>query len=168
MGLLSLLASKKAKAENEARFLLASPLSGELIELEASGDPAFASHALGEGVAIVPTEGHVVSPCSGTIGAIFPTSHALAIQCDDGRTQVMVHIGIDTVGLGGKGFVAHVGIGDRVETGTPLVDVDVTRVTELGYKATTFVTVCEHPEGERMRHRATGSVNTGEPIIWLV
>ena len=82
-----------------------------MVSLESTSDPAFSGRAMGDGVAIVPTEGTIVSPVSGTVGAIFPTGHAFAVATDDGATQVMVHIGIDTVQLGGTGFTAHVAQG---------------------------------------------------------
>lgn len=108
---------------------------------------------MGDGVAIVPTEGTIVSPVSGTVGAIFPTGHAFAVATDDGATQVMVHIGIDTVQLGGTGFTAHVAQGERVSAGQPVVTIDIDKISAAGFDPTTFVVVCERAAGTSLREQ---------------
>lgn len=113
---------KQATATSE--FEILAPVSGELVNLEKTNDPAFSSRAVGDGVAVVPQEGTVCAPVSGTVAALFPTEHALGIMSDDSSAQVMLHIGIDTVKLEGKGFHALVAQGDHVDAGQPLVEVD--------------------------------------------
>lgn len=171
MGLFSRFLSKRAnlgdsKAEAGELTVLA-PVTGRVVTLESTSDPAFSSRAMGDGVAIVPTSGEIVAPVSGTVGAIFPTAHALAIAADDGSTQVMIHIGIDTVKLDGAGFTAHVAQGDRVSAGQPLVSVDLDEVASAGFDATTFVVVCERADGTSVRERASGPVSAGEGLLWL-
>ena len=79
-----------------SEFEILAPVSGELVHLEKTNDPAFSSRAVGDGVAVVPHEGTVCAPVSGTVAALFPTEHALGIMSDDSSAQVMLHIGIDT------------------------------------------------------------------------
>ncbi|MFR7796893.1 MAG: PTS glucose transporter subunit IIA [Collinsella sp.] len=102
-----------------SEFEILAPVSGELVHLENTNDPAFSSRAVGDGVAVVPQEGTVCAPISGTVAALFPTEHALGIMSDDSSAQVMLHIGIDTVKLEGKGFHALVAQGDHVDAGQP-------------------------------------------------
>ena len=125
---------KQTTAASE--FEILAPVSGELVHLENTNDPAFSSRAVGDGVAVVPQEGTVCAPVSGTVAALFPTEHALGIMSDDSSAQVMLHIGIDTVKLEGKGFHALVAQGDHVDAGQPLVEVDFDAVRAAGFDPT--------------------------------
>ena len=138
------------------------PVSGELVHLENTNDPAFSSRALGDGVAVVPQEGTVCAPVSGTVAALFPTEHALGIMSDDSSAQV-----IDTVKLEGKGFHALVAQGDHVDVGQPLVEVDFDAVRVAGFDPTVFVIVCERSENSTLREHASGPVAVKEPVVWL-
>ena len=149
---------KQATATSE--FEILAPVSGELVNLENTNDPAFSSRAVGDGVAVVPQEGTVCAPVSGTVAALFPTEHALGIMSDDSSAQVMLHIGIDTVKLEGKGFHALVAQGDHVDAGQPLVEVDFD-------DPTVFVIVCERSENSTLREHASGPVAVKEPVVWL-
>lgn len=100
------------------------PLSGEILSLEQIPDPAFADGSMGIGFAIRPDmQGSINSPCAGTIAAIFPTKHAIGITADNGL-EILIHIGIDTVNLGGEGFTPLAGAGSRVQAGQPIMQVD--------------------------------------------
>ena len=99
--------------------------------------------------------------------ALFPTEHALGIMSDDSSAQVMLHIGIDTVKLEGKGFHALVAQGDHVDAGQPLVEVDFDAVRAAGFDPTVFVIVCERSENSTLREHASGPVAAKEPVIWL-
>lgn len=124
--------NKKSNEQGKVKKdVLVSPIKGEVQPLSNSQDAAFAGGALGKGVVIVPTEGKVVSPVSGTVTVLFPTLHAVGITGDNG-VDVLVHIGIDTVQLEGKGFKAHVKQGDRVEQGQLLVEFDRELITSAG------------------------------------
>ena len=139
-----------------SEFEILAPVSGELVHLENTNDPAFSSRAVGDGVAVVPQEGTVCAPVSGTVAALFPTEHALGIMSDDSSAQVMLHIGIDTVKLEGKGFHALVAQG---------VDFDAVRAA--GFDPTVFVIVCERSENSTLREHASGPVAVKEPVVWL-
>ena len=113
------------------------------------------------------SEFEILAPVSGTVAALFPTEHALGIMSDDSSAQVMLHIGIDTVKLEGKGFHALVAQGDHVDAGQPLVEVDFDAVRAAGFDPTVFVIVCERSENSTLREHASGPVAVKEPVVWL-
>lgn len=118
--------------------LIASPMAGELISLDDVPDKTFSQRLVGDGAAIRPTSGHVTSPVTGEVVTVFPTKHAVAVRSDEG-TEVLIHIGIDTVSLQGRGFEAHVAEGDRVTVGDPLIDVDLDAVSATNNTVTVIV-----------------------------
>ena len=125
-----------------------SPVAGRLMNLEATGDPVFASRALGEGVGVVPeTSGEtaVLAPVSGTLKTVARTGHAFGIKTDDG-IEVLVHVGIDTVNMDGEGFVVAVGKGERIAAGEPLATVDFGKVAAAGHSVVVVVTVVNAAE----------------------
>ncbi len=99
------------------------PMKGEIIELTAVADEVFASGVMGSGFAIKPTGTEVFAPVSGKIVTFFPTKHAIGIQTESGL-EVLIHVGMDTVMLNGKGFTSHKAEGDTVKAGDKLLDVD--------------------------------------------
>lgn len=105
------------------------PVTGELVQLEEVPDPTFSEKMMGDGIAIKPTDGTFVAPVSGEIVNIFPTKHAVGIQSEAG-VEYLLHIGLETVSLDGKGFEAHVKQGDKVKAGDKLVTVDLAFVAE--------------------------------------
>ncbi|OON96463.1 MAG: hypothetical protein ATN36_00720 [Epulopiscium sp. Nele67-Bin005] len=98
--------------------------NGKAVDLSTVSDPAFASKAMGEGVAIIPSDGKVVAPINGEITMIFPTNHAFGIKGKDG-VEFLIHIGIDTVNLNGNGFSAIASAGQKVKAGDSIIDVDL-------------------------------------------
>lgn len=112
--------------------MISSPLQGSVIPLKDVQDGAFASGVLGKGAAIVPTEGILVAPVDGTIATLFPTLHAIGIVTDDG-VEILLHVGLDTVQLNGKGFTAFVKQGDHVEKGQKLLEFDIEQITKAGF-----------------------------------
>ena len=108
---------------------LKAPLSGQIYPLEKVPDPVFAKKMVGEGISIDPTSSTLVSPCEGTVSYIHPSKHALTIKTDDGL-EVMMHIGLDTVALKGKGFSPRVNISDPVKTGDLLIDFDADLIAQ--------------------------------------
>lgn len=116
------------------------PVSGHVADLAEANDPAFASGAMGQGMVISPTEGTVYAPFSGSVTMLFDTHHAIGITSTKG-SEVMIHIGIDTVKLNGKFFDALVKQGDVVTVGQPLIKFDLAAITAAGYDPSTFVIV---------------------------
>lgn len=106
------------------REIIASPLSGRIIPLSETPDPVFNSGAFGQGIAIEPTDGSIYAPVKSTIQALMPTNHAIGLITENG-TEILIHIGMDTVQLEGKGFTVHVKQGDVVEAGQKLIDFDI-------------------------------------------
>ncbi|WKV08239.1 beta-glucoside-specific PTS transporter subunit IIABC [Thermoanaerobacterium sp. CMT5567-10] len=117
-----------------------SPLKGEVKALSEIKDEAFSKGVLGKGVAIEPTEGRIVAPVDGTVTTLFPTGHALGITSDKG-TEILIHIGMDTVQLEGKYFHAKVKQGDNVKAGQVLVEFDIDAIKKEGYSLTTPIVI---------------------------
>lgn len=115
-----------------------SPLNGEVIELAKVNDPVFSQKMMGEGFAVIPSDSTVYSPTVGIIKSIFPTKHAISISSDDG-TEILLHIGIDTVSLEGKGLYPKVFEGQRVAIGDPLLVIDLQYLKEQGKEDTVIV-----------------------------
>ena len=131
---------KEEKTE-ETKELYA-PMKGEVLDVSKSADPAFASKAMGEGVAINPTEGIVYAPADGTISLIFPTKHAMGITLNSG-VELLIHAGIDTVKMEGEGFETFVETGAKVKKGDKLLSFDMDLVKEKGYKTQTMFLVAD-------------------------
>ncbi len=119
---------------------IASPLAGEVKELSQATDPVFAQGAMGQGVVIEPSEGELVAPVNGVVSVLFPTKHAVGIVSDEG-VELLMHIGMDTVNLEGKGFEAHVDQGDKVSVGDKLISFDMSAIKEAGYVTETPVII---------------------------
>ena len=117
-----------------------SPLQGRLIPLSEVSDPAFASGAMGRGAAVADPEGRVVSPVDGEITVLFGSKHAIGIHGTDG-TDILIHVGVDTVKLEGKHFIAHVMQGDKVKRGQLLIEFDPAAIRAEGYETTTPVLI---------------------------
>ena len=119
---------------------IVAPIEGTIKPVEESSDAAFASGALGKGVVIMPSEGKVYAPVSGTVTVLFPSLHAIGITSDSG-VELLIHIGINTVQLEGKGYTAHIKQGDHVECGQLLVEFDMDYISKEGYSLETPVLV---------------------------
>lgn len=141
---------------------LFSPVRGVLVPLDEVADAAFASGALGRGVGISPDDGHVVAPVTGVIRTLMP--HAIGLETDEGA-QVLVHIGIDTVQLGGRGFTQHCAKGDHVTAGAALVDVDLEVVTGARLDPTVLVTLVNSKDFHGISVRDAGPLGLGAPIL---
>ena len=119
---------------------LVSPLDGQVKPLSQATDPVFSSGVMGQGVVIEPSQGELVSPVNGTVTVLFPTKHAIGIVSEEG-VELLMHIGMDTVSLDGKGFEAHVTQGDKVVVGQQLISFDMEVIKEAGLVAETPVII---------------------------
>lgn len=144
-----------------------SPLNGKIINLKDVSDKAFASEALGKGVAIIPEEGKLYSPVDGTIAAAFPTGHALGLTTANGA-EILIHIGFDTVSLNGKYFNVKVQAGDKVKKGDLLVEFNVKEIKEEGFDITTPIVVTNHYDFSDLKISNEKSIKAGEQLIFLV
>lgn len=134
----------KEKKDLTASLSVASPASGVLMALDQVEDEAFASGALGQGAAVRPEEGRICAPADGQVTMIFPTKHALGLSC--GGTELLIHVGLNTVELNGKYFTLHVKEGDQVKKGDLLLEFDMEQIQKEGYLLTTPVLVT-NPDG---------------------
>ena len=140
------------------------PVAGHVISLDETGDPVFASRALGEGVGIQPADSTVVSPVSGVLQTVAETGHAFGIKTDDG-VEVLVHVGIDTVKMNGEGFDVKVKANEHVNAGDTLVVVDFDKVKEAGYSTTTLMTVLNTVAFASVTPKTGVDVKAGESVI---
>ena len=140
------------------------PVAGHVISLDETGDPVFASRALGEGVGIQPADSTVVSPVSGVLQTVAETGHAFGIKTDDG-VEVLVHVGIDTVKMNGEGFDVKVKANEHVNAGDNLVVVDFDKVKEAGYSTTTLMTVLNTVAFASVTPKTGVDVKAGESVI---
>ena len=140
------------------------PVAGHVISLDETGDPVFASRALGEGVGIQPADSTVVAPVSGVLQTVAETGHAFGIKTDDG-VEVLVHVGIDTVKMNGEGFDVKVKANEHVNAGDNLVVVDFDKVKEAGYSTTTLMTVLNTVAFASVTPKTGVDVKAGEPVI---
>ncbi len=143
-----------------AEFDVVMPMTGKLLPISEVPDKIFSQKMMGDGFAIEPTEGKVVSPVAGKIVNLFPTKHAIGIETADGR-EVLVHVGIDTVNLKGKGFESLVEQGDTVEQGQALLNVDLRIVSEEATSIITPIIFTNLAAGEAVEIK-DGSVRVGE------
>lgn len=143
---------------------IAAPLKGEVVALENVNDPVFSSGAMGKGAAIKPSGNQVVAPFDGEVQIAFPTGHAYGLKSDKGA-EVLIHIGIDTVSLDGKGFDAKVQANQRIKKGDVLATFDSSVITEAGLDDTTMVIVTNTADFEDVSSVATGSVAEGADFI---
>lgn len=141
-----------------------SPIKGEVKPIEESSDAAFASGALGKGVVILPEEGKVYAPVTGTVTVLFPSLHAIGITSDAG-VELLIHIGINTVQLNGEGFTAHIKQGDQIKQGQLLVEFDMNKIKEAGYSLETPVLVTNYADLKEVKNTSASSVQLQETLI---
>lgn len=142
----------------------ASPLDGKMVALSEVPDDMFANKILGDGFAIIPTNGDIVSPVNGTATTILPSKHAVGLISDKGH-EVLVHFGIDTVTLKGDGFEAFVEPNDTVETGTPILKVDIDKVQPKVPSIITPVIFLNLPDGKKISFESGKQVKKGQTNI---
>lgn len=146
--------------------VLSACLNGTVVPLADVKDEAFASGALGDGIAIEPTDGELVAPADGEISSTFETHHAVGMTTTDGA-ELLMHIGIDTVKLGGKHFTYLVNEGDKVRKGQPLIRFDIEAIKAEGYPVTTPLIVCNTDDYAAVAAKASGAVKQGDALLEL-
>ena len=146
--------------------VLSACLNGTVVPLAEVKDEAFASGALGDGIAIEPIDGELVAPADGEISSTFETHHAVGMTTADGA-ELLMHIGIDTVKLGGKHFTYLVNEGDKVKKGQPLIRFDIEAIKAEGYPVTTPLIVCNTDDYAAVAAKASGTVKQGDALLEL-
>ena len=143
---------------------LASPLNGEIKPLEMVNDTTFAEETLGKGIAIVPTEGKLYAPADGEVTMLFETKHAIGMTCNG--VEILMHIGLDTVALGGKYFTARVQAGDQVRQGDLLIEFDLEQIKNAGYDVITPVIITNSDEfAEIVPVHTNGKIQSGSSLM---
>ncbi|RKL67435.1 PTS beta-glucoside transporter subunit IIABC [Salipaludibacillus neizhouensis] len=154
-----------SSVENKGE-VIASPFTGKIVPLVEIEDEAFSTGALGKGIAILPTEGKLHAPASGTVSALFPSNHAIGMTTDNGA-ELLIHVGMDTVQLQGKFFTSHVKQGDRVEKGQLLTEFDIAKIQDAGYSLATPVVVT-NPTNYNLMTTEEKEVKQGDSLITLI
>lgn len=155
----------KADREDDV-LVLTSHMNGTAVPLDEVEDEAFSQKILGDGAAAEPSEGKLFSPCDGVIGTVFDTKHAVNMVADGGA-EILMHIGIDTVKLGGKYFDAHVSDGQQVKRGQLLISFDIEKIRSEGYKLTTPMVICNSSEYSEISVTAHGRISAESKMIEL-
>lgn len=163
---------KSSSGENKNEKLIKnieikSPLKGSIIPLSQVQDGAFAAEILGKGAAVVPQEGIVTSPVNGTVSTLFPTLHAIGIMSDEGA-ELLIHIGLNTVQMNGKGFKAFVQQGDKITVGQKLIEFDMDLLQKEGYCLETPVVVTNTANYLDVLAENSKDVSCGEPLLHIV
>ena len=159
-------AAPAAPAAAAKDTVLSACLNGTVVPLADVKDEAFASGALGDGIAIEPTDGELVAPADGEISSTFETHHAVGMTTTDGA-ELLMHIGIDTVKLGGKHFTYLVNEGDKVKKGQPLIRFELEAIKAEGYPVTTPLIVCNTDDYAAVAAKASGAVKQGDALLEL-
>ncbi len=150
-----------ATLQNET---LVTPIVGEVVALADVNDPVFSSGAMGQGIAVKPSQGVVYAPADAEVSIAFPTGHAFGLKTADGA-EVLIHVGIDTVTMNGDGFEAKVSQGDKVKAGDVLGTFDSNKIATAGLDDTTMVIVTNTADYASVAPVATGSVAKGDAVI---
>ena len=150
-----------ASLQNET---LVTPIVGDVVALADVNDPVFSSGAMGQGVAVKPSQGVVYAPADAEVSIAFPTGHAFGLKTTDGA-EVLIHVGIDTVTMNGEGFEAKVAQGDKVKAGDVLGTFDSNKIATAGLDDTTMVIVTNTADYASVAPVATGSVAKGDAVI---
>lgn len=157
--------SPKEKMETDSENIaLYAHMNGTVIPLEEVEDETFSQKILGDGAAIEPDEGKLYSPCDGKVEMIFDTKHAITLVSDEG-CEVILHIGIDTVKLGGKYFDVHVSAGQEIHRGDLLISFDLDSIRSEGYIITTPLIICNTDDYSAVKVIHSGKTSAGEPLI---
>ena len=152
---------KKKKA---AGYMLGAPAKGKAVNIQEVNDPTFSSGMLGQGVAVLPTEGKIYAPADGEIAMVFDTLHAISMVAENG-VEILVHVGLDTVNLKGQGFEAHVKAGDSVKKGDLMLTVDLDFLKAEGYDIITPVVVCNTDEYAKVEGIFGKEVIPGDDVV---
>lgn len=135
--------------QSKQEELIMSPLNGKVVPITEVPDPTFSEKMLGDGVAIIPTDGKLFSPVDGEVVQLFPTKHAIGIKTKQGL-EILIHIGLETVTMKGEGFKAHVKQGDTVKTGQPLIDFSIDLIEKKASSTITVVVITNFDKVEEM------------------
>lgn len=151
-------------ADADGFIELSAYMNGTVVPLEEVKDEAFSQKILGDGVAIEPKEGRLYAPCDGTVEMVFDTKHAINLVSDQG-CEILLHVGIDTIKLGGKYFEVHASDGQKIHKGDLLISFDLDGIRSEGYQTTTPLIICNTEDYSRIKTVKSKEVSAGELLI---
>lgn len=154
------------KKEKEYEDVIYAPLKGEAVPSSEVNDPTFGEEMLGKGMAIKPSEGKVYAPFDGTVAMVFDTKHAVSLVSEKG-TEVLIHVGLDTVMLKGEHYTAKVESGAAVKKGDLLLEFDMEAIKAAGYDVITPVVVCNADDYKDVIRTTGTAVEAGDVVMQL-
>ncbi len=146
--------------------IIYAPVEGKAVPITEVPDPTFSSGMLGNGIAIIPDNGKICAPCDATVDMMFETGHAVSLVSDFGA-EILIHIGLETVGLQGKGFAICAKNGQKVKKGDLLIDVDLDVVKAAGLNPITPVLICNAESFSHFKPHTDWDVTTDSPVLEL-
>ena len=146
--------------------MIHSPCIGKVVPLTEVPDPTFAEKMLGDGFAVIPSEGKIYAPADGEVTMVFDTLHAVGMTSSMG-TEILIHIGLDTVTLGGEPFTAHVAAGDKVKKGDLLIEADLDKIEKAGLNTIIPVLICNTDDYSKITLQKEGDVALDEAVLKL-
>jgi sugar PTS system EIIA component len=155
------------KKETVKTIEVKAALTGTAVNLEEVPDPVFAERMMGDGIAIEPSEGVVVSPVNGEVVQVFPTKHAIGIRAENGA-EILIHIGLETVSMKGEGFETHISKGSKVSEGDKLVTFDLELVKEKAKSTVTPMIITNGDQVASLEKNASGAVTRGTSAVMTV
>lgn len=166
MGLFSRWGNENSKKDAWEQGEILAPVKGTLIPMSQVADPVFSEEVIGRGAALIPGRGRLVAPADGVVNLVFRTKHAIGMVTDGG-TELLIHIGLDTVRLNGRFFREHVSQGSHVRAGDLLMEFELAQMIKEGYDMTTVVIVCNSAQYPDMSCKSAGEAAELEPVIRL-
>ena len=163
MGLFSKLFSKKEESDKNCLY---APMAGTAVPVSEVPDPVFAEGMMGNGIAIQPTDGKVYAPCDATVDLMFDTGHAVNLVADNGA-EILIHIGLETVGLKGEPFTVHIANGDKVKKGQLMIEADLEAIKAAGLNTITPMLVCNCDDFKTFNTTTGKPVTTADAVIEL-
>lgn len=159
--------TENAAADTTAAKTVDSPLTGQIIPLSEVNAPVFSSEAMGKGCAVIPLEGKVFAPFDGTIVGLLDSHHAVGMESENG-IEILIHVGMDTVKLGGKHFTCHIEDGQQVKKGQLLLEFDMDAIKAEGYEIVTPVIITNSDEFTEITTEVAGRVKNGDKLLKLI
>lgn len=147
--------------------MLHSPCIGKVVPLTEVPDPTFAEKMLGDGFAVIPSEGKIYAPADGEVTMVFDTLHAVTMTTGSG-VEILIHIGLDTVTLNGEPFTAHVAAGDQVKKGDLIMDVDLDKIEAAGLNRITPVLICNTDDYNEITILKEGDASPEDAVLRIV
>ncbi len=158
---------KGKRKENKKENIIYTPCKGTIVPITEVPDPVFSEKVLGDGFAVIPAEGKIYAPTDGEVTLVFDTLHAVGMTSSMG-TEILIHIGLDTVTLGGEPFTAHVAAGDKVKKGDLLVEVDLDKIKAAGLNSITPVLISNTDTYDKISLQKEGDVLFDEAVLKIL